>query len=176
MDDFESQLLGRLPLAEAVLSLFDYVLDDDLCQALFEQFRGRCYQDKLTFTTVVRIVRDALVLHGGSANRAIGRAVEDDRLEAAPSGVYRKLGNLPVELSRALLLRGAARLAPLAAAPARVLPGCFDDLDVMAFDGKQLKKAAKRLLAARAYSTGSLLGGKLLVALSLRAGMAVAMN
>ncbi len=41
---------------------------------------------------------------------------------------------------------------------------------------KKLKRAAKRLLATRAYSSGSLLGGKLLVALSLRAGLAVATN
>ena len=73
-------------------------------------------------------------------------------------------------LSQALLSRGTARLAPLAAAPARALPGCFDGLDVLAVDGKKLKRAAKRLLATRAYSSGSLLGGKLLVALSVGSG------
>jgi len=176
MDELDVRLLERLPLAHCVLNLFDHVLDDGLCGELFEAFRGRCYEDRLAFSTLVRILRDALVLHGGSANRAIGRAVEANRLEAAPSGVYRKLGHLPPALSQALLLRGTRRLAPLMHAPARVLPACFDELDVIAIDGKKLKKAAKRLLAARAYSTGSLLGGKLLVALSVRAGLAVAMN
>jgi hypothetical protein len=175
-DDFDRRLLERLPLARAVLELFDHVLDDGLCDAVFAAHRGRCYHDRLAFPTLVRVVRDALVLHAGSANRAIGDAVEGGRLGAAPSGVYRKLGNLPPALSRALLLRGTARLAPLAAGPARVLPACVDGLDVLAVDGKQLKRAAKRLLAARAYSTGSLLGGKLLVALSVRSGLAVAMN
>lgn len=178
MEGFDAQLLARLPLARAVIELFGHVLDDDLCGAVFDAHRGRCYQDELTFPTLVRIVRDALVLHGGSANRAIGDAVEDDRLECAPSGVYRKLGNLPPALSQALLRRGTARLAALAAdgAAARVLAACFDGLDVIVIDGKQLKKAAKRLLATRAYSSGSLLGAKLLVALSLRSGLAVAMN
>ena len=179
MDDFDAQVLARLPLAQAVLELFDHVLDDGLCDAVFDAFRGRCYQDALTFPTLVRVIRDALVLHGGSAHRAIGDALDADRLACAPSGVYRKLGNLPPALSQALLSRGTARLAPLAAAAdgaARSLPSCFDELDVLVIDGKKLKKAAKRLLATRAYSSGSLLGGKLLVALSLRSGLAVAMN
>jgi hypothetical protein len=117
------------------------------------------------------------VLHGGSANRAIGDAVEAGRLECAASGVYRKLSNLPPALSQALLSRGTARLAALAAAGAsRTLAACFDNLDVIVIDGKQLKKAAKRLLSTRAYTSGSLLGAKLLVALSLRSGLAVATN
>jgi hypothetical protein len=180
MDGFDAQLLARLPLAQAVLELFDHVLDDGLCGAVFDAHRGRCYEDELTFATLVRVIRDALVLHGGSANRAIGDAVDDERLGCAPSGVYRKLGNLPPALSQAFLRRGTERLAALTAAPddggARALAACFDDLDVIVIDGKQLKKAAKRLLATRAYTSGSLLGAKLLVALSLRSGLAIAMN
>jgi hypothetical protein len=179
MDGFDAQLLARLPLAQGMIELFDHVLDDGLCGEVFDAHRGRCYEDELTFATLVRVIRDALVLHGGSANRAIGEAVEAGRLGAAPSGVYRKLGNLPPALSQALLRRGTARLAALTAdgaGAARVLPACFDDLDVIVIDGKQLKKAAKRLLSTRAYSSGSLLGAKLLVALSLRSGLAVATN
>jgi hypothetical protein len=179
MDGFDAQLLARLPLAQAVLELFDHVLDDELCEQVFDAHRGRCYQDELTFATLVRIIRDALMLHGGSANRAIADAVDDDRLECAPSGVYRKLANLPPTLSQAFLRRGTQRLAALAAdgdGAARVLAACFDKLDVIVIDGKQLKKAAKRLLATRAFTSGSLLGGKLLVALSLRSGLTIAMN
>jgi hypothetical protein len=182
MDGFDAQLLARLPLARAVLELFDHVLDDGLCGAVFDAHRGRCYEDALTFATLVRVIRDALVLHGGSANRAIGDAVDAGRLGAAPSGVYRKLGNLPPALSQAFLRRGTERLAALAAdrdgggGGDRTLPACFDGLDVIVVDGKQLKNAAKRLLATRAYTSGSLLGAKLLVGLSLRSGLAVAMN
>jgi len=179
MEGFDAQLLARLPLAQGMIELFDHVLDDGLCGEVFDAHRGRCYEDELTFPTLVRVIRDALVLHGGSANRAIGDAVDAGRLGAAPSGVYRKLGNLPPALSQALLRRGTARLAALTAdgaGAARVLPACFDDLDVIVIDGKQLKKAAKRLLSTRAYSSGSLLGAKLLVALSLRSGLAVATN
>src|SRR3954463_10203281 len=161
MDGFDAQLLARLPLAQATIELFDHVLDDELCDAVFDAHRGRCYQDALTFATLVRIIRDALMLHGGSANRAIADAVDDDRLECAPSGVYRKLSNLPPTLSQAFLRRGTQRLAALAAdgaGAARVLAACFDKLDVIVIDGKQLKKAAKRLLATRAYTSGSLLG------------------
>src|SRR5258705_8360020 len=176
MEGFDAQLLARLPLAQGMIELFDHVLDDGLCGEVFDAHRGRCYEDELTFPTLVRVIRDALVLHGGSAHRAIGDAVDADRLGAAPSGVYRKLGNLPPALSQTLLRRGTQRLAALAAttadgaAAARVLAACFADLDVIVIDGKQLKKAAKRLLATRAYSSGWLLGAKLLVALSLRSG------
>jgi len=179
MDGFDAQLLARLPLAQAVLELFDHVLDDALCDAVFDAHRGRCYQDALAFPTLVRVIRDALVLHGGSANRAIGDAVDAGRLECAPSGVYRKLANLPPALSQALLSRGTARLAAVAAADtaaARTLPACFDDLDVIVVDGKKAKRAAKRLAETRAFTSGSLLGAKLLVGLSLRSGLAVAMH
>ena len=178
MDGFDAQLLARLPLAQGMIELFDHVLDDDLCGEVFDAHRGRCYEDELTFPILLRVIRDALVLHGGSANRAIGDAVDAGRLECAASGVYRKLSNLPPALSQALLSRGTARLTPLAAAAgaSRTLAACFDDLDVIVIDGKQLKKAAKRLLSTRAYTSGSLLGAKLLVALSLRSGLAVAMN
>ena len=62
MDGFDAQLLARLPLARAVLELFDHVLDDGLCGAVFDAHRGRCYEDALTFATLVRVIRDALVL------------------------------------------------------------------------------------------------------------------
>ena len=179
MDGFDAQLLARLPLAQAAIELFDHVLDDELCDAVFDAHRGRCYQDALRFATLVRVMREALMLHGGSANRAIADAVDDGRLECAASGVYRKLANLPPDLSQAFLRRGTQRLTALAAdgdGAARTLAACFDNLDVIVIDGKQLKKAAKRLLATRAFTSGSLLGAKLLVALSLRSGLAVAMN
>jgi hypothetical protein len=76
MDGFDAQLLARLPLARGMIELFDHVLDDALCDQVFDAHRGRCYEDALTFPTLVRVVRDALVLHGGSAHRAIGDAVD----------------------------------------------------------------------------------------------------
>ena len=177
MEGFDAQLLARLPLAQAVLELSDHVLDDGLCDAVFDAHRGRCYQDALKFPTFARVIRDALVLHGGSANRAIADAVDAGRLGCAPSGVYRKLANLPPDLSQALLRRGTQRLAAVAAdGAARTLPGCFDPLDVVVVDGKKAKRAPKRLAATRAFTSGSLLGAKLLVGLSLRSGLAVAMN
>jgi hypothetical protein len=48
-------------------------------------------------------------------------------------------------------------------------------LDVIATDGKKIKRAAKRLKVARGYS-GTPLGGKALAALDLRTGLVVAMN
>lgn len=66
MDGFQRELLGRLPLAQAVLGLFAYALDDTFLNRVFEENRGRCYEAKLTFPTLVGLIRDALILHAGS--------------------------------------------------------------------------------------------------------------
>ncbi len=55
------------------------------------------------------------------------------------------------------------------------MPKSLRDFDVMALDGKKIKRAAKRLKVARGYS-GTPLGGKILAALDLRRGLIVAMN
>jgi hypothetical protein len=45
-----------------------------------------------------------------------------------------------------------------------LLPGCFEDLEVVAVDGKKVKNAARRMAPTRGFS-GSLLGAKALVAM-----------
>ena len=68
--EFQSRLLSRLPLAEAVLSLFSHVLGEPFLNELFEAHRGRCYEDALRFPSLVYLVRDALLVHGGMPGRA----------------------------------------------------------------------------------------------------------
>jgi len=80
----------------------------------------------------------------------------------------------------AFLAQGAHRTLELLPASSR--PGeaesrlpSLQDFHKRVIDGKKLKKIAKRLKALRGLP-GKLLGGKLLVALSLESGLAVAMN
>jgi hypothetical protein len=54
MDAFEQQLAGRLPLASAVLELFDFAFDQQLLAQIYDQHRGRCYTDLLTFGALAR--------------------------------------------------------------------------------------------------------------------------
>lgn len=59
MDDFQRELLARLPLAQAVFHLFSYVLNGEALGRLYETYRGRCYERELTFEHLVYLVRDA---------------------------------------------------------------------------------------------------------------------
>jgi hypothetical protein len=187
MDAFEAELMRRSPLAACVLELSDFVFDDDLLKAVWDAHRGRCYQDVLKFGDFLRLMRDALVRHGGSAHRLF---VGLERRDAAPvdeSNFYRKLARTPVALSRALLREGAARLATvmpsssssssssLSSSSGVTLPACFDAFAVIVGDGKKVKNAAKRLAPTRGFA-GKLIGAKALVALDVRSGLAVAMN
>ena len=57
---FVRQVLQELPLADAVLSLGAYVFQPAFLDGLFEQHRGRSYQDTLTFPNFVQLLSDAL--------------------------------------------------------------------------------------------------------------------
>jgi hypothetical protein len=180
MDDdaFGRELLRRSPLAACVLEACDFVFDPTFLTSVWDAHRGRCYEDVLTFADFLRLTRDALVRHGGSAH---AHFLELERRGEEPvdeSNYYRKLARTPVGVSRALLREGSRRVAellPEGAAAAHPLPACFDGFAVVVGDGKKVKNAAKRLKPTRGYS-GSLIGAKALVAMDARTGMAVAMS
>jgi hypothetical protein len=103
-------------------------------------------------------------------------AEEAGTMPVNQSNFYRKLANMPVAVSQALLRTCTARLAEaLPPGSVRRLPACVDGMDVLDTDGKKLKKAAKRLKGCRGYS-GKLLAAKVLVAMSPRSGLAIAMS
>ena len=175
-DGFELELLRRLPLAAAALETFRFAFDDAALSALYEGHRGRCYTGVLEFPRFAGMVRDCLLEHGGSGNRMCGEARRGGTLGVDQSSFYRKLANMPVPVSRALLRECTTRLTALV--PPRgmdLLPGCFEGLEVVVLDGKKVKDAAKRLAPTRGYA-GKLLGAKALVAMSLRTGLALAMS
>src|SRR5277367_154335 len=60
------ETLQRLPLADAVVHLLGYALDDDFLAACYHKQRGQCYEDILPFPCLVRLLTDALLVHGGS--------------------------------------------------------------------------------------------------------------
>ncbi|RMD58025.1 IS4/IS5 family transposase [Candidatus Parcubacteria bacterium] len=176
MDGFSREVLTRLPLADAVLSLCSFAMDAEFLQQIYEEHRGRSYQSVLTFPMMVSIVSDALLEHAGSGRQAMLRAEERDELAASKQAAYGKLRRIPISLSNAFLARPTDRLRQAfpqgATSP---LPSSLRHFHVIALDGKKIKRAAKRLKAARGYS-GTPLGGKALVALDLRTGLVVAMN
>jgi len=176
LEAFDTALIERLPLAEATLQLFDFVLEPKWLDRLYEEHRGRCYTDELTFPAFVGLLRDCLLMHGGSGHKGVVEAEKAGTMPVAQSSFYRKLSRMPVEVSEAMLRECTLRLHELVPpSQQRVLPSCVDGFEVYNGDGKKLKKAAKRLKACRGYG-GKLLAAKVLVAMNARSGLAVAMS
>lgn len=175
MDGFSRELLERLPLAEAAWVLMRHAAGPEMLNELFERHRGSCYEDKISFDLLVELVHAALVVHGGSGRRSFAQARGDERLDASNQAVYGKLRRLPIGVSEALLAQTSLRLHEIQPAQTtRELPACVRDFQVLHVDGKKIKRLAKRLAPLRSVK-GSLLGGKILVALEGRSGIALAM-
>jgi hypothetical protein len=176
MDAFERELSDRLPLAAAVLETFRFAFDERQIQQLYDQHRGRSYTAVLRFPCFLAMVRDALLQHGGSGHRLCTEQQRAGTLPVDESSFYRKLANMPVAVSRALLRQCTGQLTQLLPTPAaNLLPACFESFEVVVIDGKKVKNAAKRLKPTRGYK-GALLGAKTLVAMPLRSGLAIAMS
>jgi hypothetical protein len=170
-------VLSRLPLAEGVLSLWQFVCDDEHLDLLYDRHRGGTYEKKITFPLMVQLVREALLEPEGSGHQSFRHAQQDGTLTAALSSTYDKLGHLPPAVSEAFLVEGADRLRqvfPGTPALADPLPASLQDFEVLVLDGKVVKRVPRRLKPAR-QRRGGLLGGKGLAALHLRSGLAVAL-
>ena len=172
---YAQETLARLPLAEAVLLLWQQVADAAFLQELFQQHRGRCYEKALSFPSLVQLIADALLQHDGSARASFEQALEEDALDVTIPAAYGKLRRLPIALSCALLTEGTARLRQLLPLrPLAVIPPSLQGLTLTVLDGKAVKRVAKRLKLLRGVR-GGVLGGKGLVALELNTGLAVAL-
>jgi hypothetical protein len=175
MEGFQKELLDRLPLAEAVWTLFQFVAGPESLDGIFDRHRGRAYEGRISFSTLVALMSDALLVHSGSGRQSFRQARQDGVLEATDAAAYGKLRRVPIAVSEGLLSEVSDRLrAVQPTVPARSLPTSVDAFAVLHIDGKKIKQLAKRLKPLRGVS-GSMLGGKALVAVEGRAGIAVAM-
>ena len=171
---FGREILDRLPLVDAALTLFGYAVPPTLLDELFDQHRGRCYQASVTFPGLVRWLFDALVEHQGSGRQA---HLQRKRTKGDPcnEAFYGKLRRIPLALSQAFLHGVTNRFLPIRPSTvAHAIPSSLKDLEVVILDGKSLKKVAKRLVETRG-TPGKLLGGKLLVAYQPREGLIIDM-
>lgn len=175
MEEFNESAAARLPLAEAGLQCLAYLTENTFLSEVFEKYRGRSFEEVLSFATIVNLMTEALLEHEGSANRAIVQAQENHELEASPAAWYGKLRRIPESLSQGFLLQGTQRLLGIAPTRPSPVPKSLRKFEVSPIDGKKIKNVAKRLLPARSFR-GSVLGGKVLVALDVCSGMAIAMS
>ena len=173
--DFAQEVLGRLPLAEAVLTLWRWAADPLFLLSLFARHRGAGYEKVISFGVLVHLIADALLKHRGSGRQSFQRGREQGLLTATPQAVYQKLGRVPLGLSEAWLAESTERIRPVYPTPAAlVLPPSVQELRVIVVDGKAIKGVAKRLKPLQGRK-GGILGGKALVALELSSGLVVAM-
>jgi DDE family transposase len=176
MDRPSLEMLARMPLAEAVLLLWRWMADEESLQSVFQRSRGRCYEKLISFGLLVRLIADALLQYGGSARQSFQRATERCELPASVRAAYGKLSRLPIALSMAFLSSCSDRVRALYPEEARTaLPKSLAGFQVVVFDGKAIKRVAKRLKFLRGIA-GGLLGGRALVALDLARGLAVTLQ
>lgn len=174
MQAFEREVCQRLPLADAVFRLLDYALADDFLDDVFDRYRGRSYEDTLTFPCFVQLLADALLGPQHSAHRHFRKAQDQGTLPVGVEAIYGKLRRAPLTLSAGLLCEGTARLRQVFPDALDPLPPSLDPFDVYAFDGKKVKFVAKRLKVLRRLN-GQVLGSKLLVVQHVASGLAVAL-
>src|SRR5205814_1426292 len=127
------QTLARLPLAEAVLTLWRWAADADSVDQIFDANRGRCYQKLLRFATIVGLVRDALLEYDGRGKQSFEAAQDRGALDASVRATYGKLGRTPIPVSSAFLAGCTARLSdiyPRDPAARTPLPASLEDYEV----------------------------------------------
>jgi hypothetical protein len=177
MEGFAKEVCKRLPLAEAVLRLFDFVCQADFLQEVFERFRGRSYEKVISFVLFVQLIADALLEHEGSGHKSFQRASESGELESTIRAAYGKLGRVPLSLSIGFLGQATGRMSELypESQVGSGVPESLQAMEVIFHDGKKLKHVAKRLKVLQDVK-GHVLGGKLVVSQSLNTGLAIAMG
>jgi hypothetical protein len=173
--EFAREVLTRLPLAEAVLSLWRWVVDPLFLLSVFARHCGVGYEKEISFSVLVQLIADALLEHHGSGRKSFARGREQGLLTASVQAVYQKLGRVPLGLSEAWLAESTARVRSVYPSAAGMpLSPALQGLEVIVVDGKAIKRVAKRLKPLQGRK-GGVVGGKALVALELRSGLAVAM-
>jgi hypothetical protein len=175
VDSFESQVLARLPLAEAVWVLLRHVASDEVLSRLFEEHRGTGSNRDVSFALLVQLVADALLDHAGSGRQSFQAAREQGTLSATDEAVYGKLRRLPLPLSMAFLRETTRRLRDVLPGKGPELPPSLRRFRVVIVDGKKLKNLPKRLTPLRSVK-GKVLGGKVVAGLLLNEGLIVAIE
>ena len=144
--EFARAVVTRLPLAEAVLSVWRWVADPLFLLSVFARHGGLGYEKESSFGVLVQRIAQALWEHQGSGGKSFERGREQGRLTASVQAVYQKLGRVALGLSEAWLAESTARVRPVYPSEAGVpLPSSLQGLEVILVDGKAIKRVAKRL-------------------------------
>ena len=176
MEALDTTAWRRVPLAEAVLTLWRFATGPERLEDLFERLRQRCYTKVLEFHVLVQLMHDALLVYRGSGRQAFEHAREADQLPVSIQAAFGKLRRVPLGLRQGFLAECTDRLRQtFPKAALKTAPQSLQEFRVIVFDGKAIKHVAKRLGPLRGRS-GGVLGGRALVAMDFQSGLAVAMR
>jgi hypothetical protein len=174
-DEFSAEALQRVPVATGVLSVLAVLFSEERMEALYEKHRGASYKAGLSFHTVVELMYSAVVEHSAVGSEAFKSARLANKMPVTDQAAYGKIRRMRQSLSHALLAESMAPLMEMFPNSVKTrVPQCFNKHNVYGIDGKKLKEVAKRLKETRG-TTGKLLGGKTLVALSIHEQLVVGM-
>jgi hypothetical protein len=163
--EFAREILSRLPLADAVLSLWRWVAEPVFLLSVFTRHRGLGYEKEMSFGVLVQLIAAALLEPQGRGRKSFERGREQGLLTTSVQAVYQKLSRVPVGLREAWRAESTARRRPVYPEAARLpVSPALQDLEVIIVEGKAIKRVAKRLKPVRGRN-GGVLGGKALVAL-----------
>ena len=176
MDRPSKEMLARMPLAEAVLVVVA-VGHERRTHAKLVEPSSRTVLPENHFLCVDRASHGRCLVEVQRQRTAGLREGNRKRRTGDPRRVrFQKTGRLPVALSQAFLSHCTAALRQAFPEWAEwKLPKSLRRFRVIIFDGKALKRVAKRLKPLRGIP-GGLLGGRALVALEWCTGLAVAMR
>jgi len=147
---FDWQVLARLPLAEAVLTLARWVIGvDHLLDRSYQEHRGRCHSRVLSFPQFVRILFDCLSRPWKSARAGLLKAQDEGRLPVSPRAFYDKLKRTPVAVSLAFFRDGVQRLQAVAPEHRPGCPRSLQGFQTLLLDGKVVKHVCRRLQQLR---------------------------
>lgn len=176
MDAMDSSAWQRVPLAEAVLTLWRFAVGKVQLEDLFQRLRQRCYTKILEFPVLVQLMHDALLVYRGSGRQCFEHAQEDGQWPVSIQAAFGKLRRLPLELSEGFLAECTDRLREVFPKTAlQKVPASLREFRVNILDGKAIKHVVKRLKPLRGQC-GGVLGGRVLVAMNFECGLAVVMR
>ena len=130
-------MFTRLPLAEAVLSLWRWVADPLFLLSVFVRHREAGDEQAISLGVVGQLIAEALLEQRGSGRKSVERGREQGLLTASVQAVDPKLGRVPLGVSAAWLAESTARVRPVYPRPAELpLPPSLQGLPVIVVDGQ----------------------------------------
>jgi hypothetical protein len=162
---FDCQVLEKLPLAKAVLSLASWCCSTDLLTQAYEENRGDCYTKILSFSGFVRVLWDSLAGPWKSARAGLLKQRDEGRLPVTSRAFYDKLKGTPVDVTLGFFRSCMGKLGSVISKDWENRPPSLCDVEVLLMDGKVIKHVPRRLLPLRLDQVNAckLLGGRALV-------------